>query len=554
MQELIGPIRRLTALALGGAALASCAVGKIGDAQTDTSAVRSPGTTEPTGPAACVNAGTAGRVRRLTRVEYDKSVSDLLGEELHPSKDFPLDSAFDGYTNQADALVVSPLLAESLNNAATTLSTNAVGKLATLAPCSTAGDDACARTFIADFGKKAYRRPLEADEVDELFGVYQAGKDGGDFKSGIGLMLQVVFQSPSFLYKTELGDGVPRDDGNVLLAPHEIASEISFLITGRAPDTDLVAAAEGGMLADAGAREAQARRLLDTAEGREQMGNFIFQWVGIDRIEQAEKDKGIFPEWTPDVATTMRHETQAFAEEVIFNGDGTVSSLLTAPFTFVDSTLAQLYGLPPVTAFGKVSVDATQRAGLLTQGSVLATFAQSTQDSPIRRGKFVRTRILCETLPNPPKNLMIMPPPPSTTNTTRERFKAHATGGCYGCHRLMDPIGFGFENFDGIGRYRTKENGFDVDATGNLTDTMDSNGPFTGVVELAERLSKSAEVRACVSKNWFQFAMARSDEPADRCTLDAAFSAFNSGGQSMKDLVVDIVRADEFVLRAPILQ
>jgi hypothetical protein len=555
MPELNQLTRRLSLLALSGAALASCARGNIGDATTDISSVHASGTTEPAGPAACVTAGTPGRVRRLTRAEYDKSVSDLLGEELHPSKDFPLDSAFDGYTNQADALVVSPLLGESLNTAAGTLATNAVGKLATLAPCSATGDDACARTFITDFGKRAYRRALAADEVDELFNVYLAGKDGGDFKSGIDLMLQVVFQSPNFLYKTELGDGSPpRDDGTFLLAPHEIASEISFLITGRAPDADLVAAAEGGMLADAGGREAQVRRLLDTPEAREQMGNFVFQWVGIDRIEQAEKDKAIFPEWTTDVARAMRQETQAFAEDVIFNGDGTVKTLLTAPFTFVDATLAPLYELAAPSAFGKVSLDPTKRAGLLTQGSVLATFAQSTQDSPVRRGKFVRTRILCETLPDPPKNLMIMPPPPSTTDTTRERFKGHSTGGCYGCHRLMDPIGFGFENFDGIGRYRTMENGFPVDATGSLTDTKDSNGPFTGVVELAARLSESAEVRACVSKNWFQFAMARSDQPADRCTLDATFSAFNSGAQSMRDLVIDIVRADEFVLRAPILQ
>ena len=160
------------------------------------------------------------------------------------------------------------------------------------------------------------------------------------------------------------------------------------------------------MLADPAARETQARRLLDTPAARAQLTGFVSQWVGIDRIEQADKDKKIFPEWSADVAAKMRQETAAFVQSVVYDGDGMLSTLLTAPYTFVDSTLAQLYGLPPPTEFGKVALDPTQRAGLLTQGSVLATFAQSTQGSPVRRGKLVRVRLLCEVLPDPPKNLV----------------------------------------------------------------------------------------------------------------------------------------------------
>ncbi len=498
---------------------------------------------------------TPARVRRLTRSEYDHSVSDLLAQDLSPSTAFPIDSQFGGYTNQSDALVVSPLFAEAMAAAAEELSGTALTNLAMLVPCAPAnGDEACARKFIDSFGARAYRRPLVADESEGLLKVYQAGITGGDFKSGIGLVLEVMFQSPNFLYRTELGD-TPAADGTVTLTPREIASQISYLVLGGPPDAPLLAAADAGTLARADAREAQVRRLLAMPKARSQVSAFVDQWLGIDRIEQVTKDTAIFPAFTPDMPKLWRQETDSLVQYVVFDGDGMLGTLFNANYTFANTKLAKYYGLTDTSAtFKKVMLKPAERAGILTHGSVLATHAQSTQGSPVRRGKFVRTRLLCQTLPPPPKNLMVMPPPPSTMNTTRERFKNHASGTCVGCHSQMDPIGFGFENFDGVGQYRTMENGFPVDASGELTGTKDADGTFNGVVELARLLENSGEVRECFTKNWLQFSMARGSEVADSCTLDAAFKTFQAGQSSIKDLVVNIVRTGEFVRRAPLRQ
>lgn len=493
--------------------------------------------------------GTTVRIRRLTRTEFNQSVSDLLGKTLTPADNFPADTQADGYKNQADVLIVTPLLAEALNSSAEELATAAAASLSTLASCASTGDDNCAKTMIRDLGKRAYRRDLIQEESDGLFKVYTTGKDGADFKTGMSYVLQAIFQSPNFVYRTEIGNGKPQN-GLVQLTPQEVAAEISYLVTGGPPDAMLTAAAAAGTLSTPDGRAAQATRLLSNALARPQANTFFYQWLGVDNIESVQKDAMMYPAFNTKIAGKMRTETGKFVESIVFDGDSSLKTLLTANYTFVDADLAKLYGVSASgTTFSKVMLDATQRSGLLTQGSVLSTFAQTAQSSPVRRGKFVRTRLLCETLPKPPKDLKVVPPPVDKNSTTRQRFAAHANGDCASCHTLMDPIGFGFENFDGIGQYRTTDNGFPVDASGEITGSQDVNGAFNGVVELGQKLSQSAEVRACFVKNWFQFSMARVGTDSDSCTIQAAFNKFLNGQETIRDLIVDIVREDEFVSR-----
>jgi hypothetical protein len=523
----------------------SVAAGTGGTTATGTGGVSASGA-----PANCTTTpGTSVRVRRLTRSEFNQSVSDLLGKTLTPADAFPADTQADGYKNQADVLIVTPLLAEALSSSAEELANTASASLSTLNSCASSGDDTCAKQMIKDLGKRAYRRDLIQEEQDGLFKVYTTGKTGADFKAGMGLVLQAIFQSPNFVYRTEIGSGKAQN-GVVTLTQQEIATELAYLVTGGPPDATLTAAAAAGSLTDANARAEQATRLLATALARPQTSTFFYQWLGVDNIETIQKDATMYPDFSAALATKMRTETGKFVESVVFDGDASLQTLLTANYTFADSTLAKLYGVTASgSAFSKVTLDKTQRSGLLTQGSVLTTFAQSAQSSPVRRGKFVRTRLLCESLPKPPKDVNVNPPPPTTTNTTRERFAAHASGTCATCHTLMDPVGFGFENFDGIGRYRSTDNGFPVDSSGELTGTQDANGKFNGVVELGQKLSQSAEVRACFVKNWFQFSMARLGATSDSCTVQTAFSKFLNGQETIRDLIVDIVRQNEFVVR-----
>jgi hypothetical protein len=205
---------------------------------------------------------------------------------------------------------------------------------------------------------------------------------------------------------------------------------------------------------------------------------------------------------------------------------------------------------PKGEGFERVSLDPKQRAGLLTQASLLAVNAKPNQSSPVHRGKFVRERLLCQPLPPPPNNVNIQPPDVDPKATTRQKFAQHSSDPyCAGCHKLMDPIGFGFESYDGIGQFRTKDHGLPVDASGELTGTRDSDGKFDGAIELAARLGDSAEVRECVATQWFRFGYGHGEEKADSCAMSQLQDAFRAADYNVKELLVALTRTDAFRYR-----
>lgn len=489
---------------------------------------------------------TPARIRRLTRDEFDRSVSQLLQQTLTPSITyrFPLDTQAGGYTNQSDFLEINQAWADALSAAAEELAQTTVGKLAVLLPCTTTGNDACAQRFIDTFVQSAYRRPVTTEESAALMDVYRAGKTGADFKAGIGLMVQVVFQSPNFLYRTELGDGATT--APTVLTAAETATQMAYLLTGAPPDATLMAATD---LLTADGREREARRLLRLPLARKQVSSFFAQWLEIDRLESVSKDPLVYPLFSTALAKSMRQETDAFVEDIVFDGDGKLSTLLTAQHSFIDGSLANLYKLTaPPTPMARVSLDGTQRGGLLTQASVLTATSQRSQHSPVRRGKLVRMRFFCQTISAPPPSLMVVSPAPATTNTTRQRFAAHASENCVGCHKLMDPIGFAFEHFDGIGEFHETENGFTIDAADTLLNT-DVDGTFDGATALSNRLAGSASVRACFTQHWQQFGLGRSVASTERCDVASRFARFQKGDEGVTELVVALIRSDEFVHR-----
>jgi hypothetical protein len=248
----------------------------------------------------------------------------------------------------------------------------------------------------------------------------------------------------------------------------------------------------------------------------------------------------------------MRQESEAFIDDVVWNGDGTLAALFGAPYTFANAALAQYYGISGVSGAGftKVALDPTQRGGVLTQGGLLSLLAKPNQTSPVHRGKFVREQILCQPLPPPPANLQITPPELSTTLTTRERFTQHAADPyCNTCHHLMDPIGLGFESFDGAGVFRATENGQAVDASGRIDDAGDATGTFDGPLALGQRLASSSDVRACVATQWFRYGYGRAETDADGCSLQAMQASFAAGGYRILDLVAALATTDAFRYR-----
>ncbi len=491
-------------------------------------------------------------IRRLNRFEYNNTVRDLLGDTTRPATDFPVENIVLGFDNNAAALTASPALIEDYLGAAERLATFAVeNNLEGLVACSVAkhSELGCARRFIRTFGKRAYRRPLTDGDVEILLGVFVRGYHAFGFKGGIRWSLVAMLSSVQFLYRIE--SGVPTGAGQPVtrLTAWELASRLSYLIWRSMPDAELFAAAEAGRLTTRTEIDTQLSRMLAHPKAHATVADFHEQWLQLQALDDLPKDKKIYPTFKPDIARLLKQEATSFIDDVFWGSEGTLAALYTAPFTYVDAALAKYYGLPVPkgTGFKKVDLKGQMRAGILTQGGLLAVQAQENQTHPVRRGAFVRRSLLCEELPPPPQNVVFQIPPPSPTLTGRERFEEHRSDpACSGCHRLTDPIGFGFENFDGVGLYRTMDNGHPIDASGQVVG-MPGGGEFNGPIELAQLLSKSDQAAECMVLSWFRYGYGRGPERGvDDCSLDVLRRSFSANHFKVKDLFVALAHTDAF--------
>jgi len=492
-------------------------------------------------------------MRRLSLREYRNTIRDLLGDTTTLAQtSFPADARVNGFDDNATVLTVSGPLQQAYFAAAESLAQNAVVNMTQLLGCdpNAQGNDACARSFFTNFGKRAYRRPLAQSEVDALFAQYQAANAQWGFSDAVRLVLERILVSPNFLYRVELGASGATDPNLVPLGAYERASRLSYLLWSSMPDDVLMAAADADQLGTPDQIAAQAVRMLADPKARSAVAAFHLEWLGVDG-PTPQKVASIYPEWNDGIAAAMIQETNLYVQHVVFDAEGTLSALLSSPYTFANAELASFYGLsgPTSSAFEKVAVDPTERLGLLTQGSVLANYAKPDESSPIHRGKFVRVSLLCTPPPSPPPNV---PPLPAVDSggTTRERFAEHSQNPvCAACHSLMDPVGFGFESFDGIGRWRTMDQGAPVDASGDLEQTDDSNGTFVGVPQLATRLAASAQVQRCFALELFRYGQGRTETDDDACTLQELDDAFAASGGDIRSLFVTLTKTDTFLYR-----
>jgi hypothetical protein len=506
-------------------------------------------------------------MRRLTRTEYARTVQDLLGPGAVDVSALPPDEQALGFDNNADVMSTSDLLVEQYDQLAeqagdwvashlATLATATSGTFAASAACASApsADAACADILIAAFGRRAWRHPLSAEEAGDLAAVFAGGNADGGFGEGMARVVAVALQSPQFLYRVEVG-GAPASDlpGAVALTSSELASRLSYLLLGSLPDDGLLEAAEADRLSSADGLAAEARRLLGDARAHAVVTRFHGEWLGLDGLDTIDKDPVIYPAFDDGLRAGFRAESERFVDEVVWNGPGTLTALLGSNVTFVDAGLAAFYGVPAPavtgTGLGRVVLDGRQRAGFLTEGAILAVHAKPNQSSPVHRGRFVREQLFCTTPPPPPANVAIRPPSLDPRKTTRERFAEHtADPFCATCHTQLDPIGFGFEHYDGIGHWRDSESGLPVDGSGLLTGT-DVDGPFDGAPALAAQLAASAEVRRCYATEWFRFAYGRGETTADACTLAELAGAFDAAGGDVRSLMVALTQTDAFRYR-----
>ena len=501
-------------------------------------------------------------VRRLTHSQYNNTVRDLLGDYSKPSERFPAEDYVDGFKNQLRHQSMPPLLVESYSAAAERMAANAfrAGDVNGLIPCQprSAGDTACRDQFVKSFGLRAFRRPLRDREFERYAAAFtQQARATGKFLEGARVVVEAMLQSPKFLFHTEAGaDGRSVD--------YAIASRLSYLLLDTMPDRALLEEAARGGLRSPEARERVARRLLASPQSAEARDEFFHQWLRFDHVLNATKERRRFPEFTPEMAAAMVEETRRLLEHLAAT-DGNFMELLTADYSFLSSDLAAMYKLPaPAVQFDLVKFGPqARRAGLLGQGSFLAATAGPAETSPTARGIFVREQLLCQHVPPPPPNVNTTLPEPTEDKplTHRQRLAAHVgNAACASCHRLMDPIGFGLESFDAIGKWREKETIYiaaetargqpkkidlPLETGGEIAGLPDS--AFNDAKQLGRILARSPICQQCVVRQMFRYAYGRLETPADQPVIEQLYAAFRDSGFHFKELLIGLVRSPEFL-------
>jgi Protein of unknown function (DUF1592)/Protein of unknown function (DUF1588)/Protein of unknown function (DUF1595)/Protein of unknown function (DUF1585)/Protein of unknown function (DUF1587) len=498
------------------------------------------------------NAAGPRPLSRLTRREYDNTVRDLLGDDSRPASAFADDH--DRAFSFRRAGLVATQDADLLSTAAAVLAERAMASPASVLPCTAAsGEAACASKFIAELGLKAYRRPLSEPETQRLTALYEnaRGVQQMSFEAAIQLLLEAILQSPAFLYHWE-SPYASRvvEQGVVKLAGYDVASRLSYFIWGSMPDQALFEAAAGGKLSTDAEIGEQARRMLADPKARDATAAFFREWLELDQIAALPKSDREYPQYTDELKQAMLGETSAFVQSVIFEGGGKLETLLSADFSFSNQSLSAVYGGSAVgSELTRSPLDTGQRRGLLTQPAFLTLSGAPDGSHPVKRGKAVYVKLMCGVLPPPPANV---PPaqPASAGGTTRQRFAAHDQNACAtGCHALMDPLGFAFEHYDGIGRYRTTDNGQPVDASGKIPiDGVEH--AFADATQLTQLLATSDTVRQCFSKQWFRFAMSRLETEADAASLSSIAAAFAKNQFDVRDLAPAIASSRSFRYRS----
>ena len=513
-----------------------------------------------------------GEIRRLTHSQYNNTVYELLGDQTRPADQFPQEDYIHGYRNQIEGQGISPILAEAYGRAAERLARNAFrgGDHRHLIPCkpASASDDSCRDAFIRSFGLKAFRRPLTSKEAQTYVRLFGLGaRQEGLFLEGARMVVEAMLQSPSFLFYAE-----PQPP--TVLRPYQTAALLSYFLWDTMPDEALLRAAKEGQLETAGEIRNQLQRMLDDPRAQQALEQFLAQWLRFDRIETAVRDRRIYPEFSAELVDSMIEETRQLFKSLVWQG-GNFMEFFSAEYSFLNTSMAKLYGLSaPAAEYQRASFPADSgRAGILGQATFLTVTSKPADTSPTERGLFVREHFLCQTVPPPPPGVDATLPALSDDRpmTTRERLAVHLSNpACAGCHRLVDNIGFGFEQYDAIGRFRehqtvtifptqderrrkvkTKPSEYNlpIDAAGFIQGLDGSE--FSSPAELGRYLANDAGCQKCVVKQLFRYALGRTETDADQASIDRAFERFRDSRFQVKELIISIASSESFLGAPP---
>ncbi len=491
-------------------------------------------------------------LRRLTRQQYDNAIDELFGAGLVLPSHLEPDEVTDGLLAIGSALTtISPRGVEQYEKASHDLVGQAFSddeRRAILVPCEPEGvvDSACAEKALEPFALRAWRRPLGANELAALVRISDDASNAlGDFFAGLQYGFAMVLQSPNFVFRIELGENDPLGDGR-RFTDHEMASRISFLLWNTLPDERLMEAAERGELTTDEGLDHQIDRMMADPRFENGLRAFFSDMWTLYELDELTKDPTIFTHMSPDVGSSAREETLLNVIENVVYEDGDYRELFTTTRTFLDRKLASIYSVraPAREGFAEAHLpEDGGRRGVLGQVSFLALQSHAVNSSATLRGKFVREVLLCQYIPPPPSDVdTSIPEATDSAVTLRERVAKHLEDpSCSGCHELVDPIGLGFEQFDGLGHYRTREMGARIDPSGELDGVVFRNAwELSGLVAQHDRLSK------CLAQTALAYASGHSVTDGEESSVEFLDQGFKSMDYSVQFLLKDLIMSEAF--------
>jgi len=492
-------------------------------------------------------------LRTLTSFEYRNSIRDLLGKASADKVVLEPDVQLNGLTAiGSSSLAVSARATELYEQSATDLADLLLSDTTArknLVGCDPAASG-CIDTFLGNFGSRLWRRPLSSQELARYKTLASAATASlTDPWEGVRYALHGLLQSPNFLYRAELGTPEAGGSGRLVLNDYELASRLSYFLLGTTPDAELLTAAAAGTLSES--RATQVTRLLALPSATTSVQNLFGEYLGLARLDATTKLGSLFPAFTDSLKAAMRTETTLTLTTLAFQQNADFRSLFTTHTSYVNSELGTLYGVSATSGgtFGTVTFPASSpRVGLLGQASLLAMNAHAATTSPTLRGKFVRQVLLCEAIPPPPANVNTTLPDTGTAQTTRQKVEAHSTNAtCAACHKMMDPVGLGLENFDAIGRYRDTENGNAIDASGDLDGVK-----YSGPAGLAQAVADHPNLPSCFVRTLYRQGSGTLEAPEQDPLITALTSQFSTGGYQVRAFLGALVNHDAFTHVTPL--
>lgn len=504
-------------------------------------------------------------MRRMNSTEYDNTVRDLLGTSLKPAAGFSFADRYGyGFDNNANVLEVDDVQLESYTASAEKLAADVLanatlkGKVLTCAPAS---GDACVKTILKNFMRRAFRRPVEDSEVAVFANLVKVATTEGDSAEvGIGLAIQGILSSPHFLFRIEY-DEDPTSKTPHPVSSHEMASRLSYFLWSTMPDADLFKAADDDKLKTVAQIKAQVERMLEDPKAEAFIDTFGALWTplrtfaGGSGVDEHEVDTAIFTKFNDNLRSAMTEETRSMLRD-LFQGNIGFRDFMFGDYTYANDLLAEHYGLPKPgsTTLKKVSTKDSKRAGLLTHGSFLAATSQPALTSVVKRGRYVYEKMLCGTVGDPPPDVDTqLDRKPG--NTVRQDFEAHESKPiCAGCHKLLDPPGLVLEQYDAIGGFRTMDRDLPIDTKVKF-ETDDGVVDFENAIDLAKYISTSKGYAQCVTSAVYAFALGRGPDPTDgggdmdEGVLAKLQNNLDASAWKFPDMINSIVSSEPFRMR-----